>query len=33
LILISGQHADGQHFEYLLRARVTNKSYGQIKCK
>jgi len=28
LVLISGQHADGQHFEYLLRARVTNKSYG-----
>jgi len=24
-------HADGQHFEHLLRARVTNKSYGQIK--
>jgi len=26
-------HADGQHFEHLLRAHVTNKSYGQIKCK
>ena len=26
-------HADGQHFERLLRARVTNKSYGQIKYK
>jgi len=29
-------HADGQHFEQLLRARVTNKtykSYGQIKYK
>jgi len=25
--------ADGQHFEHLLRARVTNKSYGQIKYK
>jgi len=24
-------HADGQHFEHLLRARVTNKCYGQIK--
>ena len=24
-------HADGQHFEHLLRTRVTNKSYGQIK--
>jgi len=24
-------HADGQHFEHLLRVRVTNKSYGQIK--
>jgi len=23
--------ADGQHFEHLLRVRVTNKSYGQIK--
>jgi len=25
-------HADGQHFEHILRARVTvtNKSYGQI---
>jgi len=23
--------ADGQHFEHLLWARVTNKSYGQIK--
>ena len=26
-------HADGQHFEHLLRTRVTNKSYGQIKYK
>jgi len=26
-------HADGQHFKHLLRARVTNKSYGQIKYK
>jgi len=26
-------HADGQHFEHLLPARVTNKSYGQIKYK
>jgi len=26
-------HADGQHFEHLLRAHVTNKSYGQIKYK
>jgi len=26
-------HADGQHFGYLLRARVTNKSYRQIKYK
>ena len=26
-------HEDGQHFEHLLRARVTNKSYGQIKYK
>jgi len=26
-------HADGQHFEHLLQAHVTNKSYGQIKCK
>jgi len=26
-------HADGQHFEHLLQARVTNKSYGQIKYK
>jgi len=25
-------HADG-HFEHLLRACVTNKSYGQIKYK
>jgi len=25
--------ADGQHFEHLLRARVTDKSYGQIKYK
>jgi len=24
-------HADGQHFEHLLPAHVTNKSYGQIK--
>jgi len=24
-------HPDGQHFEHLLRACVTNKSYGQIK--
>jgi len=24
-------HADGQHFEHLLQARVTNKSYGRIK--
>ena len=24
-------HADGQHFEHLLPACVTNKSYGQIK--
>jgi len=24
-------HADGQHFEHLLRARVTKKSCGQIK--
>ena len=23
--------ADGQHFEHLLRQRVTDKSYGQIK--
>jgi len=23
-------HADGQHFKHLLRARVTDKSYGQI---
>jgi len=26
-------HADGQHFEHLLQAHVTNKSYGQIKYK
>jgi len=26
-------HADGQHFEHLLRAHVNNKSYGQIKYK
>jgi len=26
-------HADGQHFEHLLPASVTNKSYGQIKYK
>jgi len=26
-------HADGQHFEQLLQACVTNKSYGQIKYK
>jgi len=26
-------HADGQHFEQLLQARVTNKTYGQIKYK
>jgi len=26
-------HANGQHFEHLLRARVTNKSYGQLKYK
>ena len=26
-------HADGQHFGHLLRARVTKKSYGQIKDK
>jgi len=25
--------ANGQHFEHLLWARVTNKSYGQIKYK
>ena len=25
--------ADAQHFEHLLRARVTNKIYGQIKYK
>ena len=24
-------HADGQYFEHLLGARVTNRSYGQIK--
>jgi len=26
-------HADGQHFEYLLQARATNKSDGQINYK
>ena len=26
-------HEDGQHFEHLLRARVTSKNYGQIKYK
>ena len=26
-------HEDGQHFERLLRARVNNKSYGQMKYK
>jgi len=26
-------HADGQHFEHLLRVRVTNRSYGQMKYK
>jgi len=26
-------HADGQHFEHLLRARLTDKSYGQTKYK
>ena len=26
-------HANGQHFEHLLQARVTNKIYGQIKYK
>ena len=26
-------HEDGQHFEHLLWARVTNKSYRQIKYK
>ena len=26
-------HADGQHFEHLLRTCVTDKSYGQIKYK
>jgi len=26
-------HADGQHFQHLLRAHVTNKNYAQIKCK
>jgi len=24
-------HADGQHCEHLLRARMNNKSYGQTK--
>jgi len=26
-------HVDRQHFEFLLWARVTNKTYGQIKYK
>jgi len=26
-------HADGQHFQHLLRAHVTNKYYEQIKYK
>jgi len=26
-------HADGRHFEHLLRARVTDKNYGQEKYK
>jgi len=26
-------HADGQHFEHLVAACVTNESYGQIKYK
>jgi len=26
-------HADGQLFEHLLPARVTNKSYGQTQSK
>ena len=26
-------HAHGQHLEHLLRARVTNKNYEQIKYK
>jgi len=26
-------HADGQHFGHLLSARMTDKSYGQIKYK
>jgi len=26
-------HADAQHFEQLVRSRVTNKSCGQIKYK
>jgi len=26
-------HAAGQHFEHILRARVTNKSNGHIKYK
>ena len=26
-------HENGQHFEHLLPARETNKSYGQIKYK
>jgi len=28
--LTACMHADGQHFEHLLRVRVTDKSYGQI---
>jgi len=31
--LIACVRADGQHFEHILRARVTNKSYGHIKYK
>jgi len=31
--LIACVHEDGQHFEHLLRANMTNKSYGQIKYK
>ena len=30
---VSCVHADGQHFGHLLRACVTNKSFGQIKYK
>ena len=26
-------HADGQHLQHLLRVRVANKSYRQIKYK